>query len=166
MQEGSMQKHPTHLLPKVWSVSLPWQNKNSFLKFHKEKPVHLNVMLIMCLAHIRTRKHHAILLRKPECKETSFVLSFFLLCFFCFDEVFCVHEGWFCQRRLFASEVLKRQLLQLCNVSKKGGDAHGNFCPSYNRFKSPSGPIWRKKKNFLHAKFWICTYRVKVWCYR
>jgi len=68
------------------------KNKNSFLKFHKEKPVHLNVMLIKCSTHIRTRKQQTIFLGKPEGKETSFVCYFFFLCFFCFDEVLCVNK--------------------------------------------------------------------------
>jgi len=61
MQDASMQKHLTHLSPKVWSIYLLDKNKNSFLKFHKEKPGHLNVMLIKCSTHIRTRKQQTIL---------------------------------------------------------------------------------------------------------
>jgi len=82
MQDASMQKYPTHLLPKVEAYLCLDKNKNSFLKFHREKPVHLNVMLIKCSTHIRTRKQQTILLGKPEGKDTSFVCYFFFLCFF------------------------------------------------------------------------------------
>jgi len=45
-----------------------------------------------------------------------------------------MNKAQFCQRRLFTSEVLKRQLLQICYVSKNGGNAHENF------FYHPIGP--------------------------
>jgi len=52
------------------------KNKKFFLKFHKEKPGYLNVMLVKCSTHIRTREQQTNLLGKPEGKDTSFVRLF------------------------------------------------------------------------------------------